>query len=223
MTGSGAASFAGADTIGSMVRAAGLILAAGTATRFGADKLLAELDGRPMLQHVLDLAATTGLRPVAIVVGRDAAAIEAACTWRNEIRIVNGRPDEGISGSVRLGLARLEEAAARRALVLLGDQPRLTANQVKRLLAAPLDAARPIVVPRFDGVPGSPVLLERAAWPLARDLTGDRGMSQLFASRPEMVRYVDIEGTNPDVDTPADLENRRSVRRDGRRTRHPRL
>jgi CTP:molybdopterin cytidylyltransferase MocA len=73
------------------------------------------------------------------------------------------------------------------------------------VLGAPEDPARPIVVPRYGGVPGNPVLLERAAWPLATELIGDTGMSQLFRSRPDLVRYVDVPGENPDVDTAGDL------------------
>jgi CTP:molybdopterin cytidylyltransferase MocA len=49
------------------------------------------------------------------------------------------------------------------------------------------------------------VLLDRALWPLARDLTGDRGLGELLGSRPEAVSLVDVPGANPDVDTPADL------------------
>jgi len=158
-----------------------------------------------MLQHVLDLAAALELNPVVVVLGDDADELGCACSWRRETRVVNDHPEDGISGSVRLGLARLATSAAERVLVLLGDQPRLGAVQARRILAVPSDSSRPIVVPRFDGVAGSPVLLERAAWALAGELRGDRGMSQLFQSRPGLVRFVDIEGPNPDVDTPADL------------------
>ena len=61
-------------------------------------------------------------------------------------------------------------------------------------------------MPRYSGSPGNPVLLERAAWPLAEGLTGDAGMVQLIRSRPELVRYVDLDGANPDIDTRSDLE-----------------
>jgi CTP:molybdopterin cytidylyltransferase MocA len=89
--------------------------------------------------------------------------------------------------------------------VLLGDQPLLTAEQVAVVLGAAEDSTRPIVVPRYGGVPGNPVLLESAAWPLAEALTGDAGMSQLFRSSPELVRYLDVPGNNPDIDTPEDV------------------
>ena len=181
-------------------------MAAGSSRRFGGAKLLAALDGRPMLQHVLDLAAEARLDPVVVVLGADAPALRRACSWRDEVLVVNPEPDAGLSGSVRLGLEQLTLSQAQRAVVLLGDQPRLSAKQLRSILAAPADETRPIVVPRYDGRPGNPVLLERAAWPLAAPLTGDHGMSQLIVARPNLVRHVELEGANPDVDTPADLE-----------------
>jgi CTP:molybdopterin cytidylyltransferase MocA len=191
--------------------AAALVLAAGAGKRFGGHKLLAELHGRPILQFSLDLAHAAGLRPVAVVLGNDAPALERALVWHDELRVINPRPHLGISSSVQLGLRSLAQTDATRALVLLGDQPRLTLGQVHAILAAPVDESRPIVVPRYGGVPGNPVLLERAAWPLAEGLLGDSGMAQLFAAKPELLRYVDVEGANPDVDTRADLDRLRSA------------
>ena len=185
--------------------AAALVLAAGAGKRFGGQKLLAELHGTPILQFPLDLAHAAGLRPVVVVLGRDVPAFERALTWRDEIRVVNPRPDQGISTSVRLGLDAITRTNATRAVVLLGDQPRLSAAQLDAILATPVDESRPIVVPRYSGVPGNPVLLERAAWPLAAQLRGDSGMAQLFATNRGLVRYVDIDGANPDIDTAADL------------------
>lgn len=184
---------------------AAIVLAAGRGTRFGGAKMLAELDGRPILQHVLDLAAVANLHPVVVVLAADAKAVHAAMSWRDEFVTPNDELERGISYSLQLGIRALLESGVARTLVLLGDQPRLSADQLRPILACPLDAARPIVVPCYDGRPGNPVLLERAAWPLAHQLTGDLGMSQLFASRPDLVRHVDIEGENPGVDTPADL------------------
>ncbi len=184
---------------------AGIVLAAGAGSRFGGGKLLAELNGTPILQYVLNLAAVARLDPVVVVLGTDAEAIVTRLWWRDEVRLINPDPAAGISSSVQMGLASLALTDAERAVVLLGDQPRLSETQLTQILAAPPDAARPIVVPRYQGQLGNPVLLERAAWPLANQLEGDTGMVQLFRSRPELVRYVDVEGANPDVDTAADL------------------
>jgi len=127
-------------------------------------------------------------------------------TWRGETRLRNEDPGRGLSSSVRLGLDALSDAA--RVLVLLGDQPYLTLENVSVITSAPHDASTPIVVPRHpDGRPGNPVLLEREAFAMAASLEGDRGMSQLFRDHPGLVRYVDVEGSNPDIDRAEDLAN----------------
>jgi molybdenum cofactor cytidylyltransferase len=183
---------------------AALVLAAGRGTRFGGAKMLADVNGRPMLQHVLDLAAAADLNPVVVVLGDDADTVEAAVEWRKELRVRNPEPDRGLSSSLAIGLGAIGQGE--RVVVLLGDQPFLKWDQVDRIIAAERDPARPIVVPRYeDSRPGNPVLLEREAWPLVRDLVGDQGMVQVIWSKPHLVRYVDVPGTNPDIDTPAEL------------------
>ncbi len=181
---------------------AGLILAAGLGSRFGGRKLQTRIDGKPMLQHVLDLAAVAELDSVVVVLGTDTEELRKACTWRDEMIAFNETPEAGLATSVRLGLAALTATQAMRCVVLLGDQPYLSAQQ----LAVITEPSGDIVVPRFDGQPGNPVLLDRSIWPLASQLEGDRGFVQLFATHPELVRYVDVPGTNPDIDTPTDLE-----------------
>jgi molybdenum cofactor cytidylyltransferase len=181
---------------------AGLILAAGLGTRFGGRKLLAPIDGQPMLQHVLDLTAEAELQPIVVVLGADADELEAACSWRDELRVRNHSPADGISGSIRLGLSTLSRYQdARRAFVLLGDQPFLSPGQLATVLAA--DGQ--IVVPRYGGKPGNPVVLDRSIWSLAARLDGDRGFSQVFSAYPNLVTFVDVPGSNPDIDVPEDL------------------
>ncbi|HVM30381.1 MAG TPA: nucleotidyltransferase family protein [Candidatus Limnocylindrales bacterium] len=183
--------------------AAGLILAAGASTRFGTDKLAAVVRGRTMLQHVVDAAADAGLRPVVVVIARQRTELDL----RGARPVLNPEPARGLSSSLAVGLAALEqEHGVERVLVLLGDQPLVAQTAIGRLLAAARDPSRPITVPRYqDGLAGNPVLIDRAAWPLATALGGDRGMSQLFETRDDLVRYVEVAGVNPDVDTPADL------------------
>ena len=187
-----------------------LVLAAGASSRFGSNKLLAPLEGRPLLQHALDAVAAAGLADVVVVLGDEAPAVEAAIAWRGERRVVNERPGDGLSSSLRVGLdAAVELAGVDAVLVVLGDQPRLRAGVVRAVLAV---AASPgtghalFVRPRYadDSAP-NPVLLRRAAWALAAGLDGDWGLGPLMANRPEQVVEVPVAGANPDVDTPADL------------------
>lgn len=191
-----------------------VVLAAGRGSRFrGAGgypvKLLAPLGGRPVLQHVLDHVAL--LAPVAtvVVLGHDADAIERQIEWRHEMLIRNAAPPRGISSSVSLGLEAVARSApaAKAALIVLGDQPRVRPDVMRRLISSATDTGtQPFVVPSYSaGTGGNPVLVRRDAWPLAATLSGDRGLASLLAERPELVATVAIEGANPDVDTPADL------------------
>ncbi len=182
---------------------AGLILGAGLGTRFGGRKLLTPIDGKPMIQHVLDLSADARLSPVVVVLGADANEIESTCSWRDELLVWNSAPEEGIASSVRTGMRRLSSLAeARRVVVLLADQPFLSLDQ----LSVVLGASGQIVVPRWSGKVGNPVVLDRSVWPLAASLEGDRGFSQVFSAYPNLVTYVDVPGRNPDIDTRADVD-----------------
>ncbi len=197
------------------MRVVAIVLAAGAGTRFGAQKLLAPLAGRPVLQHALDALAAAGLGDVVVVLGDDAAAIEAAIAWRAERRVRNRRPQDGLSSSLRVGLdAAAEDPGVDAVLVALGDQPALRADVVAAVLAAADGTIRPIVRARYeDDEAPNPVLVRRAAWALAAGLDGDRGLGPLLAQRQELVAEAPVTGHNPDVDTPADLDRLASSRR----------
>lgn len=187
-------------------RIAAVVLAAGAASRFGGGKLLAPLEGRPILQHVLDRLAESGVGDVVVVLGDDAESIEAAIAWRAERRVRNDDPGRGLSSSLRVGFDALDDDIEG-ALVLLGDQPLVSVGAILALLEQPPDTARPIVVPVYPGDRGrNPVLVGRPAFGLLGEATGDRGLGPVIAAHPELVREVrvDAPGGNPDVDTRAD-------------------
>ncbi|HET7472219.1 MAG TPA: nucleotidyltransferase family protein [Candidatus Limnocylindrales bacterium] len=192
------------------MRVGGVVLAAGAASRFGGHKLVAQLHGRPILRHVLDAAADAGLDPI-IVVGPPDDRL-AGMDIDPAVVVVNEHPEEGLSSSVRLGLRALEADAMAPALdgavLLQGDQPLVRASAIRALLAAAAETPGvPFLVARHAGDRSpNPVLARRSTWRLADELAGDRGFGPLLATHDELVRYVDVDGTNPDIDTPADLE-----------------
>ncbi len=189
------------------MRVAAIALAAGASSRFGSNKLLAPLGGRPVLQHVLDAVAAAQVDPTVVVVGRDREAIEAGIAWRSERRVVNDRPQDGLSSSLRLGLdAVAEDPAIEAVVIVLGDQPALRASVIDAVVSATDDRPAPFVRARYavDGAP-NPVLVRREAWATAAGLSGDRGLGPFLAAHPELVLAVEVDGANPDVDTPADL------------------
>jgi molybdenum cofactor cytidylyltransferase len=189
------------------VKVMAVVLAAGAGTRFGSLKMLAPLSGRPVLQHALDAVAAAGLDDVVVVLGEGHAEVEAAIAWRAERRVLNERPGDGISSSLRLGLdAAAENDDTDAILVVLGDQPLLRPDVVRAVLAAAAGSPSPFVRARYaaDAAP-NPVLVRRAGWATAAGLSGDRGLGPLLAAQPDLVHSVDVPGANPDIDTPADL------------------
>ena len=191
-----------------------VVLAAGAGTRFGDEpgaKLLAEVEGRPMLARVLEEVRTYGPATTVVVLGHGAHEIEEALAWGDEIRVRNHAPELGLASSLQVGIDALRALpdAFDGAFIVLGDQPRLAAGTMRTLEAAASvarPADRPVVVPRYDTPgPRNPVLLLRPAWTWVDELEGDHGLGPLIAKRPDSVLEVRVDGEMPDVDTPDDL------------------
>ncbi len=176
---------------------AAVILAAGTSTRFGSAKQLAPFGAGTVLEAVVGLASGAGLRPIVVVLP-SAVPPPVGVT-----AVVNDEPGEGMSRSLRLGLAAVPEEATA-ALILLGDQPTVSPAVVSQLLQA--RGERPIVAARAAGLLGPPVLLERSAFGMAAATTGDQGLRDLIRGNRHLVTPVEVGEHAPDVDTPADLE-----------------
>jgi len=190
------------------VKVAAIVLAAGASSRFGSPKLLATLRGKPVLQHTLDAVAEAGLDDVVVVLGDDAGPLSAALDWRVERRVVNDRPTDGLSSSLRVGLDAVAEhpSGYDAVLIVLGDQPSLRPSAIRAVLDAAATSSAPIVRARYaaDGAP-NPVCVRRSAWGFAAGLSGDQGVGAVIRARPELVEAVDVDGSNPDIDTPAEL------------------
>jgi molybdenum cofactor cytidylyltransferase len=195
--------------------AVGVVLAAGSGTRFGGGKVTALLEGRPLVGHVLGAARAAGLARTVLVLGRDAVAVRAALVAADPAALdgvlvaVNAAPERGLATSLRLGLAAATaEPAPAGVVVLLGDQPRVRAEVVAAVLAAggSAPATALAVAPMYDAdTAPNPVLLLPPAWPFVATLDGDRGLGPLLSTQPDRVVRVPVAGANADVDTPADL------------------
>jgi molybdenum cofactor cytidylyltransferase len=186
----------------------GVVLAAGRSQRMGTPKQLLLMDGRPMLQHVVEAALGARLNEVIVVLGhraeevRDAIRLPSAAPVR---MVTSPDPAGDQSSSLRLGL-RAVDPAAQAAVVLLGDQPGVPASLIddiaKAFLSSPLPAARPMYTTRTGTLPGHPVFLDRTLWPEMAGLAGDQGARDLLIRHPEWLLQVPISGDPPpDIDT----------------------
>ncbi len=182
-----------------------VLLAAGRGTRFGAEpKLLARLDGTPLVRHAAEAALASRARPVVVVLGAHAVAVRAVLHDLDLVFVENAAFGSGLSTSLRAGLAALP-AETDAAVILLGDMPRVTPGQIDRLAAA-YRAAKPApsaVVPRIAGRRGNPVLLDRRVLGDAlASLSGDHGAGPLLKGRADVLEIPGEPGTALDVDTP---------------------
>jgi molybdenum cofactor cytidylyltransferase len=190
-----------ADGAGSGI--GGIVLAAGAGTRFGGRKQLAELDGRPLLEHAVRAMTATPVGRVIVVLGALVEEVTATVDLHGAEPCTCERWDEGQAASLACGLAELSDCEA--VVVTLGDQPRMSPDAIRRVISA-RDGESAAVRATYLGVPGHPVLLERALFESFRNVTGDHGARNLLLS--VQVRDVPCEdlGGGEDVDTPAELD-----------------
>jgi CTP:molybdopterin cytidylyltransferase MocA len=186
---------------------AGVVLAAGGGSRFGGAKQLAELDGRPLLEHAIrSIEAVPAIERVVVVLGARADEVRAGVDLGATEVVVCEDWAAGQSASLKTGIAAIA-GDADAAVITLGDMPRVTPQVISRFadLAAEHGArARARAV--YDGVPGHPVVLGSAYFDAVAEIEGDIGARELLRSIG--VERIDCSGlcSAVDIDTPADLE-----------------
>ena len=185
-----------------------LVLAAGQSRRMGGpNKLLLEVSGKPMVRHVAEAALASRARPVVVVLGHQQHEVRQALRGLKVHFAQNPDFAEGLSTSLKAGLAALPPEAAG-AVVCLGDMPRVSSALIDALIAAfdPVEG-RSIVVPTWHGKRGNPVLWGRAYFAEMQNVAGDVGARHLIGEHAGAVVEVEAEsdGTLIDIDTPEAL------------------
>jgi molybdenum cofactor cytidylyltransferase len=194
-------------------RIAAIVLAAGKSTRMGGpNKLLSDVGGKPMVRIAADEALASKAAPVFVVTGHQHEQVRAALKDLPVTFVHNLDFAEGLSTSVKAGIAALPEEADG-AIVCLGDMPQVNAALIDRMFAAfdPEKGAL-IVVPTAEGKRGNPVLWSRRFFPELLALEGDIGARQLIAAYPEAIVEVPVSGGGAflDIDTPDALAELRA-------------
>jgi CTP:molybdopterin cytidylyltransferase MocA len=185
-----------------------IILAAGASRRLGQPKQLLMHGGETLLQRALRFVNDAAATPVFAVLGAQHERILQSVTMRDAIPVINERWEQGISTSIHAGLDALEEIApnAAGALILICDQPRLTADHLCALMdafAAQSEAV--IVASAYAGVLGIPAVFPRSVFAHLRSLSGDKGARALLVKPPCRLIEVSFSGGEVDIDQPADL------------------
>jgi len=181
-----------------------VVLAAGHARRFGADKLMANLDGVPL-----------GVRAAGALTGIDAAAHFAVCQPGAAIApyyadlgykiVENPNANLGLSSSLHLAVGAAAKTKAQALLIVLADMPFIMPAHIDGLIAA---CDHDIIASTDGGQSMPPVIFPRATWPLLLDTKGDAGARQLLSNARHLAAPL---GSLRDIDTPDDLAASKSL------------
>jgi molybdenum cofactor cytidylyltransferase len=188
---------------------AGILLAAGSATRMGRNKLLLDLDGEPLVRRAARRALEAGLDPLVVVLGHEADRVREAlaglgCRW-----VVNPGWKRGQSTSLSAGTAALPPGAEA-AVVLLADMPFVEAAMVRAVVARWRETGAPVVSSRYGEVQAPPTLYDRSVLPELQGGEGEGRGREVVRRHRERAGWVDWPaGALADVDEPGDLERAR--------------
>lgn len=176
-----------------------VILAAGLSRRFGQDKLLMEMDKKQVILYVLDLVLSIGFSETILVYGND--ELLKIVGSRNVKCIKNPTAAEGVSTSVKYGIKAAGAADAY--AFFTGDQPFIDAVTVNRLVNAFYKGEGSIIVPRYAGRNGNPVIFSAEWREQLENLTGDVGGRVIIKNNPDKVSFIDAADAKAgmDIDT----------------------
>lgn len=186
-----------------------LILAAGLSSRFGESKLLAPVWGEHMICSIIKTVAQLEFDQITVVYSLEEVrqAIEMTEGIKGRCRLIyNPKPQEGLSGSIRLGLSHTH---AEGTMFLMGDQPLIDYDTLDALMKAFSQHPDRIIVPLYDGNRGNPVIF---GWEWTKELkalTGDLGGRVLMKAHPEKVLEIPIVNSSigKDIDTKDDYRS----------------
>lgn len=198
------------------MKIAAVIVAAGRASRFdGGNKLLADLNGVPLIRHAAGAVAQSRVADAVLVVPPDSETIVSAAGEGPWVTVVNDNAAAGLSRSIRAGISALDPSIDG-ALVVLADMPRVTHALIDRLCETfkDHDGGRIVFPVTRDGRQSNPVLWPRALFPALLQLSGDKGGKALLDAHADLHAPVELDddAAASDIDTADDLARANATR-----------
>ncbi|HUF35739.1 MAG TPA: nucleotidyltransferase family protein [Gemmatimonadales bacterium] len=191
------------------VRLAGLVLAAGSSSRLGTNKLLLELGGEPLVRRAARRAVTAGLAPVIVVLGAEAQRVAEALEGLPVTLVENPRPADGMPASLRTAINAVPADSAA-AVVILPDMPLVTTAMLAELRERFLTGRAPLVISLYGETAAPPTLYARSLFPaLLAAAEGGREVVREHREGALAMRWP--AELLVDVDVPADLERLRAL------------
>lgn len=188
-------------------KVAAIILGAGKSSRMGGpNKLLAQLDGKSLIRHAAETVRDAELTETVLVTGHLAERVEAEVDYLDLKVTFNPDYADGMAGSIRAGMNALKTDPDA-VVILLGDMPRITPEDLNRLIGAYRESSNNLIVTATaDGKRGNPVLWDRRFFDALKSLTGDIGARHVIAENPGFVAEVELgDAARLDLDTPQAL------------------
>jgi len=188
---------------------AAIVPSAGLSRRMGSPKPLLPLDGKPLIVRVLDaLAAARPIAPVIVVTGHQREEVCAAVAGRDVVLVHNPAYAEGeMLSSIQAGLRALPPTGVDAVMIALCDQPLVRSQTITQLLTGWSRARPRVLLPRYNGRHGHPIILSAAGIDEIQSLDGKRGATlKDYTSRHERLDLdVDDPAVLHDIDTPEDF------------------
>jgi molybdenum cofactor cytidylyltransferase len=189
---------------------AAVVLAAGTSSRMGRNKLLLELGGTTILRRAVDTALEAGLEPVVVVLGHESDRARAELSGSSCTTVVNPEYARGMNTSVAAGVTAVPGDAAG-AVLMLADMPLVDAEMLRALVDRYRDSAAPLVISTYGDVLAPPILYGRALFPELRALDAEAcGKQVVKLHRGEAVELSWPATALTDLDVPEDVERVRA-------------
>ncbi len=181
-----------------------ILLAAGESSRFGSPKQLVKLGGETLLRRAARTALESGIGPVTVVLGAAAGPCRRTLAGIEVNFVFNAQWKEGLASSIVAGVRPWLGHSLEGVLILLADQPGVTAQHLRDLLELASASANPVVASSYAGQPGVPAWFSHHKFPDLLRLEGAKGAKEVILREPGAA-WVHFPGAAFDVDTPDDL------------------
>jgi molybdenum cofactor cytidylyltransferase len=189
---------------------AGVLLAAGTSSRMGRNKLLVELGGKSVLRRAVETAAAAGLEPILVVLGHEPERARAELAGLGCATVLNADYARGINTSLRAGIAAVPESAVA-AVVMLADMPFVSAAMIRELVERWRAVDAPLAVSIYGEVLAPPMLYARSLFPELRALDGEGcGKRVVKRHRDAALEVAWPASALTDLDLPEDVDRVRT-------------
>jgi molybdenum cofactor cytidylyltransferase len=190
-----------------MGKTAIIVLAAGNSSRLGEPKQLLFYQNKTLLQHILNEAKNANLDPVICVTGYKADRIAETITDTGITIVYNKQWREGMGTGISIGIKQLLNTAVESVILAVSDQPHVTAELFRTMVANMDESKKGIVACSYAGTLGTPVLFKKEYFNQLILLNGQEGAKNIVKANLSDVRELEFENGRVDIDTKQDYEN----------------